>query len=679
MEYAACSKVIRAVSFSSSNFLPQDEASAAHLNLKPLNSKISSYMRSGLIQEAQKLFDEMPQRNIVTWNAMLHGYFQNKQLDRAMSLFHQMPQRDIFSYNTLIMGLMQGGDVDAAKVIFNGMAVRDVVSWNSMVSGYVRNGLIEEAVQMFDESPLRDVISWNLVIGGLVKCGKLDLAEDYFRKMSVRDVVSWTIMISGLARAGRIIEARHLFEDMPIKDIQAWNAMIVGYLENGHVDPAKLLFQQMPKRDFESWKLFIGGLVNCRQVSDGMRYFMEMPHKCQKTWNSILLRLIRNGQMHEAHAFLEKSPYGDVVSWTNLIVGYFEIGDVGSAIKLFEMMPARDATMWNVIIFGLGENNHGEEGVKFFLRMRESGPFPDEATFTSVLTICSCLPSLRLGRQTHTLAIKMGFNHFTAVSNAMVTMYARCGNVHSALVEFSSMPHHDVISWNSIICGFAHHGNAEKALEIFEQMRPANVKPNQITFIGVLSACSHVGLVAKGKFYFDYMKNKCLLQPTTEHYTCIVDLLGRFGLIDEAMHVLDDMRADGIEIPASVWGALLGACRIHNKMELGEIAGEKVLEVEPDNSGVYLILSEMYLTCGRIEDAERIWYKMKEKRVKKQPGCSWIEINDSAHVFLSGDCSHYEFFNIYYVLHLLQTEMESNILKSNIARKQLESSHACYG
>ncbi|KAJ7979787.1 Pentatricopeptide repeat-containing protein [Quillaja saponaria] len=646
-------------------FFSQTHTATILPNLKPLNSKITCYMRNGLTEEAHKLFDDMSYRNCVTWNTMIRGYFENGKFHKAVNLFEKMPECDIFSYNTVIAGLMQYGDVNGARKVFHGMPCRDVVTWNSMLSGYIRNGMIDEAVKFFDQMPLKNVISWNLVIGGLVNCGNFDLAEKYFEQMSTRDVVSWTIMISGLASAGRVVEACKLFEAMPTRDTRAWNAMMIGYIENGYIQDAEVLFQKMPEKDFESWNRFVIGLVRNWKMKDAIRLFMEMPQKCQRTWNLILLELVRNSLIKEAHAFLEKFPYSDVVSWTNVIVGYFEIGEVATAVKLFALMSTTDTTLWNATIFGLGENDHGEEGLRLYMRMKESGPAPDKATFTSVLTICSNLPSLQFGKQTHAHVVKSGFNCSIAVCNAMTTMYARCGNMQSALLEFSSMSSHDVISWNSIICGFAHHGNGIRALEMFEGMILTDVRPNSITFVGVLSACSHAGLVDQGKYYFDFMKSKCCIQPASEHYTCVVDLLGRYGLIDEAMHFLDRMTADGVEVPASVWGALLGACRNYKNIEIGKIAGERILDLEPYNSGVYLILAEMYVDCGKKQDAERMWARMKEKGVKKQPGCSWIEIKNCGHIFLSGDSSHPEFSRICCTLDLMHLEMGKKFSKSN--------------
>ncbi|CAK9139558.1 unnamed protein product [Ilex paraguariensis] len=639
-------------------------------NLKPFNSSISNCMRNGLVEEAQKLFDGMPEKNTVTWNAMIRGYFQNGQFQKAESLYNQMPYRDIFSYNTMVAGLMQCGDIRGAEKVFEFMPYKDVVTWNSMISGYIRNGLIKKAVQIFEGMPVKNVVSWNLMISGLVNIQELDLAEEMFKEMSTRDVASWTIMMKGFLGEGWIVEAREIFDAIPVRDVQAWNTMIAGYIENGCVDAAEVLFHKMPERDWNSWNLMINGLVGSQLISDAMRLFIEMPQKCQRSWNSILLGLIRTGLIKEAHAVLEKSSLYDVVSWTNMIIGYFNIGEANSALKLFELMPARDTTAWNATIFGLGETDHSEDGLKLFMRMKEGSLFLDESTFTSVLTICSNLPSLNLGKQTHAQVIKVGLDFFTSVCNAMVTMYARCGNMDSALLKFSSMSNQDVISWNSIICGFAHHGHGEKALEMFKQMRLTDVKPNDITFVGVLSACSHAGLVEQGKYYFDSMKDEYFLPPTSVHYTCLVDLLGRFGLIDEVMSILDQMRKDGIEIPGSVWGALFGACRIHTNIKLGEIAAKKILELEPSNSGTYMILAEMYLGSGRKEDAEKIWVQMKEKGIKKQPGCSWIEVNNSGHVFLSGDISHSKFSSICSILNLVYIEMEIEVLKPNVASFQ---------
>ncbi|XP_073123444.1 uncharacterized protein [Henckelia pumila] len=632
------------------------------LDLKPFNSKISNFMKNGLVGEARGLFDEMPWKNTVTYNAMIRGYFQNGFFESAVYLYKQMPVHDIFSYNTMICGLMCNGDVKGAEEIFERMGYQDVVTWNSMISGYVNNGLMDDAVRVFNQMTLKDVVSWNLLIGGLVKIKEFNKAEEFFRMMGVRDIATWTIMLKARLEAGGLVEAREFFQDMPIKDVQAWSTMISGYLKHRSVEIAEGLFQKMPEKDWTSWITMIDGLVSNGRINNALRLFNEMPQKCKKTWNSILLAMVRNGLVKEAHAVLEKSSLSGVVSWTNIMKGYFDTGEVEVAMKVFELMTSRDTTVWNVAIFGLDENDRGEDGIKLFIKMKEDRLPLDEATHTSFLVICSNLPSLNLGKQIHAEAIKAGIDRFISTSNALITMYFRCGNVSSALLEFYSMACHDTISWNSVICGLAHHGQAENAIKIFEKMRLlSTVEPNQITFVGVLSACSHAGLVEHGKFYFSVMRDEYFIQSTNEHYTSIVDLLGRFGRIDEALNIVRQMIVHGVEVCASIWGALLGACRMHKNVVVAKICGEKILELEPYNSGVYMILGEMYLASGMKDEAEKIWVRMKNTGVKKQPGCSWVESSSGGKVFLSGDKTHPEFEKVSCVLYLIYLEMEIGV------------------
>ncbi|KZV34026.1 pentatricopeptide repeat-containing protein-like [Dorcoceras hygrometricum] len=633
----------------------------AGLDLKTFNSKISKLMKNGLVEEARELFDEMPRKNTVTYNAMIKGYFQNGFFESAVFLYNQMPFHDIFSYNTVICGLMNNGDVKGAEDIFERMGYQDVVTWNSMISGYVNNGLMDDAVRVFNQMSLKDVVSWNSLIGGFVKNKEFHKAEEFFRIMGFRDIVTWTIMLKASLEACGLVEARKFFQDMPIKDVQAWNTMIIGYLKNRRVEIAEGLFQKMPEKDWISWITMIDGFMSNGRIDNALRLFNEMPRKCEKTWNSILLAIVRNGLVKEAHAVVEKSSLSGIVSWTNIMKGYFDAGEVVDAIKVFELMTSRDTTVWNVAIFGLDENDRGEDGIKLFIKMKQDRLPLDEVTHTSFLAICSSLPSLNLGKQIHAEAIKAGIDRFISTSNALITMYFRCGHVYSALLEFYSMASHDTISWNSVICGLAHHGQAEDAIMIFEKMRLSTVEPNQITFVGVLSACSHAGLVEHGKFYFSVMRNEYFIQSTNEHYTSIVDLLGRIGRIDEALNILRQMIVHGLEVCASIWGALLGGCRMHKNTAMAKICGEKILELEPSNSGVYIILGEMYLASGMKDEAEKIWLRMKNAGVKKQPGCSWVESSSGGKVFLSGDKTHPEFENLSCVLNLMYVEMEVGI------------------
>lgn len=553
---------------------------------------------------------------------------------------------------------MRCRDVDAAMRIFDAMPARDVVSWNSAIAGCVRNGLMGEALRLFDEMPERDAVSWNLVVSGFVGLGEVELAERVFEEITERDVACQTIMVSGLSSAGRVDDARMLFDEMPERDVVAWNTMLAGYIRNGRLEVAKGLFVKMPNRDLDSWIEMIEGLVTGGQLVDALRLRTWMPDRSLFAWNSILPGLVRSGLVEQAHALFEKCLCRDIVSYTNLVVGYFELGNVmDGALKLFRLMPCLDVTSWNATIHGLWRNDFGEEGLKLFLEMNSRGFDPDMATFTTILNICSNLPSLEFGKQVHCIVNKTGFDRSVAVCNAAVSMYSRCGSIQEAFDVFSWMAVRDRISWNSIICGLSCHGKGREAVDMFEGMRAANVMPDEITFVGVLSACSHSGLVQEGQYYFGLMESELAIKPSVEHFTCVVDLLGRFGFVEEAMVLVNRMERDGVGVSGSVWGAILGACRIHGKVDIGELAGGRILEMEPWNACSYLMMAELYLSGGRRGDCERVLALMKQRGVKKEPGCSWIGVKGNVHVFLAGDGSHPEITEVCLMLCLLDSEI----------------------
>ncbi|XP_011628741.2 pentatricopeptide repeat-containing protein At4g02750-like isoform X2 [Amborella trichopoda] len=640
------------------NFQPRTNVHGpnCHFDQVSLNATITKCMREGLVDYARQLFDTMPQRNVVTWNSMIRGYSLQGNLEEALRLFYKMPERDLISWNTMITGCMSNGETQNARLLFIEMPQRDLVSWNAMLTGYVHNAMMEEAYHLFQVMRERNVISWNIVMSGLVHHNAIHKAKELFEAMPVKDAASWTIMVSAHAQEGNLDKAREFFNRMPARDIRSWNAMVVGYLENGMVDIAEELFMEMPQKDIGSWGAMINGYVNCGRLHDAIRLFLSMPKRHVLVWNSLLLGLIQSGLAEEAHALFIKIPCKNVVSWTIVMDGYFHLGNIITARSLFEMMPCQDETSWNTAIAGYTRNECGEEGLQLFFEMRIRGPNPDFATFTSVLNICSILPSLDCGKQVHGLSIKFGWDIVIAVGNAIVSMYARCGSIDQAMFTFEYMPNYDIISWNAIICAYAQHGYGREALELFDRMRLANIEPNPVTFMGVLNACCHAGLVREGRYYFDLMTHTCGLEPTSEHYTCMVDLLGRFGFLEEAHTLIERMRSH-LRPSATVWGALLGACKLHGYIELGEVAASQVLAMEPQSSGAYLMLYNLYVGVGKMREAGKIWSLMKERGVKKQPGCSWIEVKNSVHIFLSGDGSHPQSNDLSALLVLLNMDM----------------------
>nr|ABK26521.1 unknown [Picea sitchensis] len=273
-----------------------------------------------------------------------------------------------------------------------------------------------------------------------------------------------------------------------------------------------------------------------------------------------------------------------------------------------------------------------------------------------ILRACASVAALEQGKQVHADIIKIGFELDVSVSNGLVDMYGKCGRIEDAQEVFSKLLEPDVASWNAMISGLAQHGCGKEAVLLFEQMLQTGVKPNQITFVVVLSGCSHAGLVDEGRNYFDSMTRDHGISPKAEHYSCMVDLFGRAGCLDEALNFINQMP---VEPNASVWGSLLGACRVHGNIELAERAVEQLIELTPENPGTYVLLSNIYAAAGRWDDAGKVRKMMKDRSVKKEPGCSWIEVQNKVHPFIVGDSSHPQIEEIYETLETLTLQMKA--------------------
>lgn len=570
------------------------------------------------------MFDEMPQRDIVSWNIMITGCLRNRDLGYARYLFDKMPERDVVTWNAMLSGCAQNGYVNAAREIFDEMPNKNSISWNGILAAYVLNGRIEEGRRLFESKLDWETVSWNCLMGGYVKRHKLADARNLFNQMAEKDVVSWNTMISGYAQNGQLSEARRLFDESLVRDTFTWTAMVSGYVQNGMLDEARKFFDQMPEKNEVSWNAMISGYVQSKRLDSARELFEMMP--CQ-----------------------------NVSSWNTMITGYAQTGDIAHARYLFDTMPRRDSISWASIIAGYAQGGLSEEALNMFVEMRRAGEIFNRSSFTSTLTACADIAALELGMQVHGLLIKAGLHAGSYVGNALLAMYCKCGSIKEAYDSFDEIVEKDVISWNTMISGYARHGFGKEALEVFALMKEAGIKPDEITMVGVLSACSHTGLVDFGREYFDSMNRDYGIIANSQHYTCMIDLFGRAGRLDEAQ---DLMRNMPFEPDAATWGALLGASRIHGNAELGEKAAKIIFEMEPENPGMYVLLSNLYASSGRWEDVGQMRLKMRDRGVKKTPGHSWVEVQSKIHIFTAGDCLHPEKERIYAFLGDLDTQMK---------------------
>ncbi|CAN1285237.1 Pentatricopeptide repeat-containing protein At4g13650 [Linum perenne] len=315
------------------------------------------------------------------------------------------------------------------------------------------------------------------------------------------------------------------------------------------------------------------------------------------------------------------------------------MGFVTSAKRVFNNLDWKDSVSWVAMIAGFSQNGLGAEAVHIFSEMHVKGLIPNQFTYPSILRTCTSLGALDLGEQIHTLVIKTerGFDSEIEISNALITMYAKCGSISDAKRKFLEMPEKSDISWNAMITAYSQHGDGLEAVDHFENMKQTGALPNHVTFVGVLTACSHVGLVNEGLCYFESMSKEYGLVPKPEHYACVVDLLSRAGLLSRAKKFVEEMP---IKPDAMVWRTLLSACVVHKDVELGEVAAQHLLDLEPEDSATYVLLSNMYAVSRKWNYRDRTRQMMKNRRVKKEPGRSWIEVKNKSHAFFVGDRLH---------------------------------------
>ncbi|CAN6181925.1 unnamed protein product [Urochloa humidicola] len=411
------------------------------------------------------------------------------------------------------------------------------------------------------------------------------------------DTVTWNTLLRACLRMGLLPAARRLFDEMPERDLVSYNSMLAGYVAEGDMDGARVLFDEMPERDVV-------------------------------TWNSMLAGYSRHGDMESAKKMFDAMLVRDVVSWNSMLDGYTQAGDIKMARMVFDGMPKRSIVSWNVVLALYAKVKDWRECLRLFDAMMAVGKnIPNEKTFVSVLTACGNLGDLERGKWVHGLVCERWERLVPDVLllTALLTMYAKCGVMGTAKEIFDSMSERSVASWNSMIIGYGLHGQSEKALELFMEMEKNGPQPNETTFICILSSCAHGGLVLEGWWCFDRMVRFYNIEPKAEHFGCMMDLLGRAGLLRDSEKLIKNLQA---KVSPALWGALISASRTQDSYKLGEFVGNKLIEMKPTEFSSYVLLSNIYAAEGRWDDVEKVRKVMKEKVVEKDVGTSLVGSSD---------------------------------------------------
>ncbi|XP_019191312.1 PREDICTED: pentatricopeptide repeat-containing protein At4g14850-like isoform X3 [Ipomoea nil] len=452
------------------------------------------------------------------------------------------------------------------------------------------------------------------------------------------------------------------------RSVVTWTALIAGSVQNGHFAAALLHFCNMRRdriqpNDFTFPCLFkasaflnsplIGQQLHALAVKSSL--ILDVFVGC-----SAFDMYSKTGIRELADKVFEEMPDRNIATWN-------------SSELVFDSMDERNGVSWCSLLAVYEQNDLGEKALKVFLKAREEGIEPTEFMVSSVLSACAGLAAFELGRSIHGLVVKACVEENVFVRSVLVDMYGKCGCIEDCERAFYEMPERNLITWNALIGGYAHQGHANMALDLFEDMtrKTQDVVPNYVTFVCVLTACSRAGAVETGMDIFEAMKDKYGIEPGAEHYACVVDMLGRAGMVERAYEFIKRMP---IRPTVSVWGALLGACRVHGKPELGKIAADNLFQIDPQDSGNHVILSNMFASSGRWEEANLVRKEMKDIGIKKGAGYSWISVKNSVHVFRAKDTSHVKYQEILAMLAKLKREMKAAgyIPETNLALYDLE-------
>ncbi|XP_073119155.1 pentatricopeptide repeat-containing protein At2g34400-like [Henckelia pumila] len=543
--------------------------------------------------------------------------------------------------NFLLSKIIDLKHFDYSTLFFPRIPVPNSYAFNIMIRGLTTTWQkFDLALEFFDRMRCSGIKPDNFTYPFvLISCGNLFALKmgraahcEVVKSGLVSDFHVAHSLITMYSRCSELSYARIVFDEMEERDLVSWNSIISGYSRLGFAAEAMEMFEEMRKGGFEPDEMTIVSVLGA----------------CGDLGNLSLGRWIEEyvmGRRMELNSFIGSA----------LVNFYGKCGDLGSARRIFDSIKRKEVVIWNAMLTGYAQNGLSDATLLLFTVMKETGIEPNEITLIAVLTACASIGALEIGKQVDEYASKNGYQRSIYVATALVDMYAKCGNLDNASRVFESMPKKNEVSWNAMISAHAFHGRAKDALSLFHRMlEEGKTVPDDITFVGVLSACVHSKMVDEGYRLFDFMSSKFGLTPKVEHYSCIVDLLSRAGRVYEAWDFIQKMPQKRDEI---LLGALLGACQKVKNVDIGEKVMQLLLEIEPSNSGNYLISSKIYADMKRWDDSARMRFLMKQKGVTKTPGCSWTEMDGHLREFHAGDLLIEDAQKIHQVLNILYADL----------------------
>ncbi|XP_042443237.1 pentatricopeptide repeat-containing protein At4g04370-like [Zingiber officinale] len=662
------------------------------------SSILHLYSSSGSLLSARRLFDEIPLKfSVVPWTTLIAAYSRAGCHETAFSFLRDMRRSDVRPNSVTFLSMLPLDLVPLqclhASAFRHGLESNLALA-NALVNAYGRCGCVALARKLFDSMPERDAISWNSVLSGYSKTGRVREAFYLFGAMRNEGIHPdrWTYgsLVSSintsedggrgavaLARLGKLVHAALLTSGHGL-DAHIETALVGMYLKCGDENEAFLLFDSSSaRRDAISWSAMISALVQIGRADKALLVFQQMLNSGSPPPSSALasafsacaqLGSLKVGASIHGHVVRHGLAL-DVAAQNALVSLYVKCGRLKQSHHLFEILTERDVVSWNSLISGYAQNGHLEEAFYLFDEMRAASQRPDTITMVSLLQVCASMGALHHGRLVHAFMIRHEVAPSISRDTSLVDMYAKCGDLGAALRCFASMPEQDLVSWGAIIAGCGSHGMGDMALGAYRDFRSKGMKPNGVIFLAVLSACSHAGLVSEGLRMFKSMTEEFRLEPSVEHWGCIVDLLCKAGRLEEALGFANTMSP---RPTADVLGILLDACRVGGFASLADEVARRITALRPDSANSYVQLAHSFAAMRRWDGVGDAWAQMRARGLRKAPAWSYVELHGNIMAFFAEHHAHPQQEDIVFLLKLLDGEMKE--LREISATRQLELS-----
>ncbi|KAF8091463.1 hypothetical protein N665_0445s0048 [Sinapis alba] len=627
----------------------------------------------------------MTKRSLYQWNTLLKSLSRDKQWEQVLSQFSLMfrceEKPDNFTIPVALKACVELRQVNYGEIIHgfinkDAALASDLYVGSALIDMYAKCGRMNQALSVFDELENPDIVTWSSMVSGFERNGFPFEAVEFFRRMATSshispDRVTLITLVSACtklsnSKLGRCVHGfvmRRGFD----KDLSLVNSLLNCYAKSRAFKEAIHLFNVTAEKDVISWSTLIACYVQNGAAAEALRVFNEMMDNRTEPNAATMLSVFQAcaashdlEQGRKSHELaIRKGIETEVKVSTALVDMYMKCFSPEEAYAVFARIPKKDVVSWVALISGFTLNGMAHRSTEEFSKMlHENNTRPDAILMVKVLKSCSDLGFLEQAECFHSYVIKFGFDSNPFIGASLVELYSRCGSIGSASKVFNGINLKDTVVWTSLITGYGIHGKGTKALETFNQMvKSSELEPNEVTFLSVLSACTHSGLVHEGLRIFELMVSQYGLVPNLEHYAVLVDLLGRVGELDTAIEITKRMP---FSPTPQILGTLLGACRIHQNAEMAETVVKKLFELESNHAGYYMLMSHMYGVKGEWENLEKLRNAVRNRGIKKGLAESLIATKRKVHRFVADDNMHPENEPVYRLLKELDLHMKQD-------------------